>query len=213
MRDVLRLGAGARVALLGSDGAEYEGRIVRFDRDRAIVQVNGTVAAARERRLILATAIIKGARMDFIVEKAAELGASELWPILCARGIVRSPGEERLARWRRIAQAAAKQSLASRAILLREPRAFADLIREAPGGTLRIVCTIGAEPIGSVLRRSRADAIMMLCGPEGDLDERERESAVAAGFVPAGLGPNRLRSETAAIAALSIAADFLAGRD
>ena len=70
--------------------------------------------------------------MDFIVEKAAELGASELWPLVCARGLVRSPGAERLARWRRLALAAAKQSQSPSAMDVRAPIGIDDLIRGVP---------------------------------------------------------------------------------
>ena len=73
------------------------------------------------RRIILAAAIVKGPRMDFVVEKAAELGASELWPLVCARGLVRAPGTERLARWRRLALSAAKQSQSPAAMEVRPP--------------------------------------------------------------------------------------------
>jgi len=209
MRDVMRLGEGAEVFLLDPAGVEHRATILRYDRDRAVMRVYSAGAARAANRLVLAAAIIKGPRMDFIVEKAAELGASELWPTLCARGIAGAPGRERLARWRRLAMAAAKQSRAPCAMLMQEPRSFADLIRTAPRDTLRMICTIGAEPVGAILRREKPRGVLLACGPEGDFDRDEHRAALAAGFVAGGLGPNRLRSETAALAALSIAADFL----
>jgi|SRR5580658_848938 16S rRNA (uracil1498-N3)-methyltransferase len=209
MRDVMRLREGAEVFVLDPAGMEHRATILRFDRDRAVVRISAAGAARAVNRLVLAAAIIKGPRMDFIVEKAAELGASELWPTLCARGVAGAPGRERLARWRRLAMAAAKQSLAPRAMLMQEPLSFADLIRTAPRDTLRVICTIAAEPVGAILRREQPRSVMLACGPEGDFDRDEHRAALAAGFVAAGLGPNRLRSETAALAALSITADFL----
>ena len=205
MRDVMRLRVGDGVALLDRDGAEHAGVIEGYDRERALIKVSSSSAARSDPRLILAAAIIKGPRMDLIVEKAAELGATELWPVVCARGLVKSPGSERLLRWRRLAIAAAKQSLSPRSMEVRAPIAFADLIRNAPKDTLALICQIGGEPLGEVIRRVAPLAILIACGPEGDFDREERASAEAAGFVAAGLGPNRLRSETAAIAALSIA--------
>ena len=211
MRDVMRLGPGAEVALFDERGAEYAGRIKSFAARHAVVEI---AAAARARTeatagLILAAAVIKGPRMDFLVEKAAELGASELWPVLSARGVVREVGGERLARWRRLATAAAKQSLAPRATEVIAPLKLADLIRRPDGGRLCVVLNAGAPPLGAILREARPRAMLLLCGPEGDFTEEELAAVRAAGFVAAGLGGRRLRSETAALAALSIAAATL----
>ena len=147
--------------------------------------------------------------MDFIVEKAAELGASELWPLVCARGLVHAPGVERIARWRRLALAAAKQSQSSSAMNVRAPLGFDDLIRSVPRTTLAVICTQGAEPLSRVIRRAHPRAILIAIGPEGDFDNAERAKTSDAGFVVAGLGPNRLRSETAALGAVSIAQGLL----
>ena len=147
--------------------------------------------------------------MDFTVEKAAELGASELWPLVSARGLVREPGSERIARWRRLAISAAKQSQTASAMEVRAPITVDDLIRSVPPATLTVICSQGAEPISEVIRRVRPRAILIAVGPEGDFDDDERAKAANAGFVAAGLGPNRLRSETAALAAVSIAAGLL----
>ncbi|HLX38475.1 MAG TPA: RsmE family RNA methyltransferase, partial [Candidatus Binataceae bacterium] len=83
IRDVMRLRPGATIALLTTDKAEHLARIERFEDDRAIVRIQKTSAVVETPPLILVTAIIKGPRMDFMVEKAAELGVTELWPMLC----------------------------------------------------------------------------------------------------------------------------------
>src|SRR5882757_5498233 len=102
MRDVTRLRPGDQIALLDADGTEHVGVIDRYDTARALVRISSSTKASAT-RLILAAAIIKGPRMDLVVEKAAELGASDLWPIVCERGLVKSPGAERISRWRRLA--------------------------------------------------------------------------------------------------------------
>jgi 16S rRNA (uracil1498-N3)-methyltransferase len=211
MRDVMRLAPGAAVALFDERGAEYAGTIRGFQTRHAVVEI---ARAARPRvestaGLILAAAVIKGPRMDFLVEKAAELGAAELWPVLSARGVVREVGDERLARWRRLATAAAKQSLAPRATEVIAPLELKDLIRRADGGRLCVILSAGAPPLGAVLREAGSRALLLLCGPEGDFTQEELAAVRAAGFVAAGLGGRRLRSETAALAALSIAAGTL----
>src|SRR5215469_3950851 len=101
MRSVLRLAAGARVALLDPAGVEHRGEIECYERDRAVIRIESSSASIARPQIILAAAIIKGPRMDFIVEKAAELRASELWPLVCADGLVCSRGAERGSRWRR----------------------------------------------------------------------------------------------------------------
>lgn len=211
MRDVMRLLPGAEVALFDERGAEYAGKIKSFAARHAVVEIAGATRAHAEATagLILAAAVIKGPRMDFLVEKAAELGAAELWPVLTARGVVREVGGERLARWRRLATAAAKQSLAPRATEIAAPLTLGDLIRRLNGGRLCVVLSAGAPPLGAILRQARQRATLLLCGPEGDFTEEELAAVRAAGFVAAGLGERRLRSETAALAALSIAAGTL----
>jgi 16S rRNA (uracil1498-N3)-methyltransferase len=207
MRDVMRLQPGARVTLLGADGVEHQGALVKYERTGAAVRIDSRAAPRAAARIILAVAIIKGPRMDFLVEKAAELGAAELWPLVTARGLVRAPGAERLARWRRLASAAAKQSLAPQPMTVHAPIEFMHLIRAVPPDTLAIICSAGARPLGDILTEAGPRALLLACGPEGDFEPAECEAADASGFVAAGLGPNRLRSETAALAAVSVAAE------
>jgi 16S rRNA (uracil1498-N3)-methyltransferase len=207
MRDVMRLQPGARVALLDAAGVEYQGTLVKYERARAAIRIDSRTAPPAATRIVLAAAIIKGPRMDFVIEKAAELGAQELWPLVTARGLVHAPGAERLARWRRLASAAAKQCLAPQPLTVHAPIEFMHLIRAVPADTLAIICRAGARPLGDILTELRPQAVLLACGPEGDFDAAELEAATALGFVAAGLGPNRLRSETAALAAMSIAAE------
>ena len=126
--------------------------------------------------------------MDFLVEKAAELGAAELWPVMCTRGVVREVGGERLARWRRLATAAAKQSLAPRATEVIAPLKLGDLIRRLNGGRLCVVLSAGAPPLGAILRKAGERAPLLLCGPEGDFTDEELAAVRAAGFLCRGTG-------------------------
>ena len=209
MRDVLRLAIGSGVSILDNDGGEHLGTLARYDRDRATIQIESSRAPRMRPRIILATAIVKGPRMDFVVEKAAELGAAELWPIVAAHSVVRAPGTERLLRWRRLALAAAKQNLSERPMNVIPPMNFADLIRALPKDTLAVICAPDAEPLGDAIRRLKPRTILIAVGPEGGFDASERAAASKAGFVAVGLGANRLRSETAALAAVSIAAEAM----
>ncbi|HTW89792.1 MAG TPA: RsmE family RNA methyltransferase [Candidatus Binataceae bacterium] len=210
LRDLMRLDAGDRVTLIDPDGGgRFAGRIRSVSRDRAIVEIGAPLAPAKRILLILAMALIKGPRMDFIVEKAVELGASELWPIISARTQMASVGAERQRRWNRLAAAAAKQSLAPALPSIRAPQGFSELIGTPYPDTLVLICVPGAKPIARVLDASRPARLILVCGPEGGFDQSELAAAEQAGFIAAGLGPARLRSETAALAALAIAAAAL----
>jgi 16S rRNA (uracil1498-N3)-methyltransferase len=201
---------GAPIELVDASGTAYTGRIVRFEQEAAIAMIEGRAAAVpKAARIILAAGIIKGARMDFLVEKAVELGADELWPLETARGLVHGPSAERRERWARLAEAAGKQSLSFGSMTIRAPLTVAAMTAIVPASTLAILCAQGNAPLGRIVRERHSPAILIACGPEGDFDDAESARMAAAGFVSAGLGPNRLRSETASLAALSILADAL----
>jgi len=210
LRDVRRLGPGDRLELLDDDGTAYSGRLERFEADAAVVTLDGNLTPARPAtRVILAPAIIKGPRMDFLVEKAVELGASELWPLFTAHGVVRNLTADRRERWRRLADAAAKQSLTGSPTRIAEPLTVPAMAAIVPPDSLAILCAQGGDSFARLVRAHRPRTILMACGPEGDFDTAERAHMIAAGFVVTGLGPHRLRSETAALAALSIVAGAL----
>lgn len=212
LRDVMRLGPDSEVALIDEKGAEYLGLVESIGPSHAEVRLLRACEPddCLSCRMVLAIAIIRGPRMDFIVEKAAELGAAELWPIDCAHAQVHAIGDARIARWRRLSTAAAKQSLSPLPMRLREPIEFDELLLKARDHALSLICQIGAMPLAAIVRSARPDSILIACGPEGDFTREEIKAANEAGFLSAGLGNRRLRSETAALAALSIAAGAVA---
>jgi 16S rRNA (uracil1498-N3)-methyltransferase len=199
--------------MVDTSGIIYAGRVARFEPQAAIITIESAMAAISNLpRIILAAAIIKGPRMDFMVEKAVELGATELWPLETARGVVRGPSEDRRERWVRLAEAAAKQSFGSGPMKIAAPLTVAAMTAIVPAGALAVLCTQGGAPLGRIVREPYAPALVIACGPEGDFDDAEKTQMINAGFIAGGLGPNRLRSETAALAALSIVAGTLAER-
>jgi 16S rRNA (uracil1498-N3)-methyltransferase len=212
LRDVMRLGPDSEVALIDDNGAEYLGLVESIGPSHAEVRLLRACAPDNglSCRMILAIAIIRGPRMDFIVEKAAELGAAELWPIDCARAQVHAIGDARIARWRRLSIAAAKQSLSPQPMRIREPLGFGELLLRARDHALSLICKISAVPLAAIVKSACPDSILIACGPEGDFTHEEIKAANDAGFVSAGLGNRRLRSETAALAALCIAAGAVA---
>jgi 16S rRNA (uracil1498-N3)-methyltransferase len=205
MRDVMRLGMGDCISIIDDANTEYRGIIESYAPDYAVIAVEAIETAPLEHRLTLAVALIKGPRMDFIVEKAAELGATEFVPMLCERSVVRDPGTARIERWRRLARAAMKQSLAPVSMTISAPRPVAEMAACVPKESLAIICSREGAPLSAIVREHRPSTITLASGPEGGFDATEIAAMKAQGFREASLGPNRLRSETAALAALSVA--------
>ncbi len=210
LRDLVRLDAGARVILIDpAGGGEFAGRVRSVTRERATIEIDAPMVARARVPIILAMALIRGPRMDFIVEKAVELGASEIWPIVAARSRMPAIGAERLRRWNRLSAAAAKQSLAPAVPPVTMPRGFAELVAAPSPDATALICVPGARSMIAVLGEARPRRLILLCGPEGGFDEAELAAAERAGFIASGLGASRLRSETAALAALAVAAAAL----
>jgi 16S rRNA (uracil1498-N3)-methyltransferase len=209
LRDVLRLRPDAEVELIDERGLKLGGHLVSVDAAQATIRIERIERPQAPPPLILAVAIVKGPRMDFAIEKAVELGATEIWPLVCARCVARDPGRERLARWRRLAIAASKQSRAMAPAAIRAPADFEAMLGRVPAGMLAVICHPDGTPFASMAGRATHQGILIACGPEGDFTPEEMAAAEQAGFRRASLGRNRLRTETAALAALAIAVSIL----
>lgn len=148
--------------------------------------------------LSLYQAVPKGGRMDLVVEKATEVGATRIVPLVTERGIVR-PRDGKVERWRRVAEAAARQSLRLRVPEVAEPVSFAEAVREVGGEGVLLHNALDLEPLEAVVR----DPVNLFVGPEGGWSEDELRMAEEAGLVSVQLGPYRLRSETAGMVAVA----------
>jgi 16S rRNA (uracil1498-N3)-methyltransferase len=206
LRDVLRMQPGARLSLIDEHDVEYRGRVEHLAADYATITILAIGAEpSRPCDVTLAVAIIKGARMDFLVEKAAELGVTQLIPLRTAHGLVLDPGRERLERWQRLALAAAKQSLSAFRMTISPPTTVAQLAALIPPEAITILCDPAGNPIADLPETVGSGPVVLACGPEGGFNAEEIAILDEAGFISASLGPNRLRAETAAIAAAAIA--------
>jgi 16S rRNA (uracil1498-N3)-methyltransferase len=152
-------------------------------------------------------AVPKGGRMDLVVEKATEVGATSIVPILTERGVV-NPRGGKVGRWRRVAEAAARQALRLHVPEVTEPVRFADAVSRAGERGVLLHTVPGLDPIESVVDSSAC----LFVGPEGGWSEGELRLAEEAGIVLGGLGPYRLRSETAGIVAVARALSALENR-
>ena len=206
-RRVLRLEPGDPLTLFNGDGDDYPSRIVGLGRGTLEAEVGGRRPARAESPLAvtLVQGIARGERMDLVVQKATELGVSAIVPVATARSVVRLDADTRgrkLAHWRGIAVAACEQCGRARIPAIAEPTSLAERLR-APGAGARLQLSPDAGQSLAAAAQG-LESVEMLVGPEGGLEDVEREAALAAGYRACRLGPRVLRSETATIAALAI---------
>jgi 16S rRNA (uracil1498-N3)-methyltransferase len=140
----------------------------------------------------------KGGRMDLVVEKATEVGATRIVPLLAERGVV-SPREGKIGRWRRVAEAAARQALRLSVPEVAEPVRFEDAASEVGEAGVLLHKAPDLQPVEAVV----GAPVSLFVGPEGGWSDRELLFAEEAGITFGGLGPYRLRSETAGIIAVA----------
>jgi 16S rRNA (uracil1498-N3)-methyltransferase len=211
IRNVLRLKAGDWITVFDGAAREYQGPILHMSTSSVMIRVEGITWAGPGTNLeiILAQSILKGEKMDYLVQKATELGISEIIPFFSTRSIPRfeTPrGMERSRRWERIAIEASKQS--GRGILPRvtPPRTYAEVLGAATSDVLRLILW---EKEGIALkeilkRRPLEKKLLFIVGPEGGLCEEEISEAKERGFAAITLGKRILRAETASLSLLSI---------
>jgi 16S rRNA (uracil1498-N3)-methyltransferase len=197
-----RLATGARFVVFDESGVEHEVQLARVVGRVAEAIVLATRRPARDSALdlVLGVALLKGVKMDLVVEKTTELGVRRLVPIRSRHTIAQG---DRVERWRRIAVAAAKQSGRTQTPAIDPPTALADFA-EAAGSGLRLVFWEGEQETALTALPAHATAVTALVGPEGGFSDDEIAMLRARQFVPVTLAPRILRAETAAIAAAAL---------
>ena len=201
---VLRLGAGDAVTLSNGDGRDYAGRLQGARRETSVlVEAAGEPEPQPPLQVTLAVGVSRGERMDFVVQKAVELGVAVIQPLLTARSVVRldaERAERRHRHWRGVLTAACEQSGRRRLPILRAATGLEDWLAGA-AGTRLLLDPEGEWSLPDL--RLPGGEVTLLVGPEGGLAAAEREHALRAGFVGIRLGPRILRTETAPLAALA----------
>jgi 16S rRNA (uracil1498-N3)-methyltransferase len=198
----LRLREGDRLCVFDDAGREHEVVLERVTAREAVARVVATSSASHESplELVLVPALLKHDKMDWVVEKATELGVARIAPVVTRFTVAHG---EHLARWRRIALAAAKQCGRTRIPAVDAPRAFADAVAgDWPG--LRLLAWEDESTVGWPDLPDAAPAVTMLVGPEGGFEDAEVAAARAAGFATVTLGRRVLRAETAAVVATAL---------
>lgn len=206
---VLRLKQDDAVELLDGQGARYAGTIVRATRGEVIVRLGGRMPDAEPPvDVTLYMGLPKFDKLDFIVQKAAELGARRIVPVRMERSVVKldeREGEKRRERLERVAVEAAKQCGRARPPQIAAPRSWRDALDGMAAQDLMLMPWEEAHErhLRELAARTPAN-IGLLIGPEGGISEREARLAIECGALAVTLGPRILRAETAAIAALSL---------
>ena len=205
-RDVLRLKEGDQVELFDDGGAVALGTL-HFIGPKdvvATVQTLTHVPASDAPRVVVASAVPKGERADWMVAKLSELGVAAFIPLQTERSVVKPEGKNKRERWLRIATESAKQSRRTGVMRVEQLRALAGVLEEK-----RLAFHLSTSPTAELLPNAlanwRGDELMLLIGPEGGWTDAEIQSFAAAGIRGVRLTSTILRVETAAITAAGIA--------
>jgi 16S rRNA (uracil1498-N3)-methyltransferase len=208
------------ITLFNGEGGEFKATILRMGRSDVAVRVGEKTDASRELkvRVNLWCGITANERMDWLVEKATELGASSLLPITAERSVLKLKGErsdKKLAHWQAIAVAASEQSGRNLVMTVKAPVSLQQALLEQESSEpskLRWVLSLapGTQDLHAALVQAQSLSrdvsldVTVLSGPEGGLSPSEEAQALAAGFIPVSLGNRVLRAETAPLAVLSV---------
>ncbi len=208
---VLRLGPGDELEVFDGAGRVFAARLASLDEDEAIVELGPAREAPVAPRITLAQGIAKGDKMDLVVQKATELGVARVVPLQLERCVVRldaARGADRAKRWQRIADEAARQSGRADVPAIDAPASLERFLADAASrGEQAAVLweEEGSARLGPWIASHLGEPMALVIGPEGGLSAAEVETIRGAGGMVVGLGPRILRTETAGLAALSVA--------
>jgi 16S rRNA (uracil1498-N3)-methyltransferase len=215
---VLRLQPGDTITLFhgGLEGAgpggEFAATVLRMGRSEVQVRIETHHAIEREapRAIHLLAGITANERMDWLVEKATELGAASITPLLAERSVLKLKGEraeKKLAHWQAVAVAACEQCGRNQVPRIHAAQTLADWLGQHPGtegsGQRRVLSLRPDSQPLPLMATGAAGPVWFLSGPEGGLSATEEHLALMQGFIPTSLGPRVLRAETAPLAALA----------
>jgi 16S rRNA (uracil1498-N3)-methyltransferase len=218
VRDVLRLKIGSAVELFEDGGNVGEGVITNLDRSAVAVRIESIHEASGGGELVVASAVPKGERADWMIEKLSELGVTRFIPLMTERSVVHPAGSNKRDRWMRLATESAKQSRRGGVMRIDELMPLAEAIKMQSSGESGwyLSTTEDALPIGEAIARGAmvhtVDRLSLFIGPEGGWSELEISRLNDAGLTGVKLTATILRVETAAISGAAIAATMMLPR-
>jgi len=198
---------GQALALFNGDGNDYQATITAASKKSVQVEVISGAARGAESPLeiVLGQTLSKGDRMDYAVQKAVEMGVSQIVPLTTERCEVKLKGdreEKRLRHWQQVAISAAEQCGRARVPDILPVMALSEWLAHSQNCDLRLVLHHRTEQ--SLASLAKPNSVALMIGPEGGLSAEEITQAEDSGFLPVALGPRVLRTETAPVAALAL---------
>ncbi len=205
---VLRLLEGAEMSLFNGDGAEYLAHLASIDKRRASAVVKACVARDVELpyQITLVQALPEASKMDWIIEKAVEMGVAAIQPLAAQRCVVRLSGEraeKKLAHWQGVIVAASEQSGRNRLARLAPVDDFYAWIGQQDMHKRILLTPRAHQSLPDWARHQPPQALSIMIGPEGGYTQQEEDAAMAQGALALAMGPRILRTETAGIAAVA----------
>jgi 16S rRNA (uracil1498-N3)-methyltransferase len=205
---VLRLQPGDELRLFNGDGGEYVAHLSAVDKRSASADLKAFVARDVELpyEITLAQALPEASKMDWIIEKAVEMGVAAIQPLAAQRCVVRlaaERAEKKLAHWQGVIVAASEQSGRNRLARLAPVSNFHQWIGQQNMHKRVLLTPRATQSLPDWARHQPPQALAILVGPEGGFTEQEEDAAIAQGALALGMGPRVLRTETAGIAAVA----------
>ncbi len=205
---VLRLGVDATISLFNGEGGEYTARLLPGEKKqlRAEIKIHHPVEIELPYALTLAQALPEAGKMDWIIEKAVEMGAFGIQPLASQRSVVRLAGErlqKRQDHWRNIIISASEQSGRNRLTYLAELSDYKDWIGQQDLHRRILLSPRAMVPLSDWARHHPPQALTLIIGPEGGFTEEEENAAIKHGALAFAVGPRVLRTETCGVAALA----------
>lgn len=209
LSDVLRVHPGDRFLATDGVGNEYLLETERADRQELVARIvdKRTRQPGIGRAVTLAIAPPKGGRMEIAIEKTVECGIGRIIPLETSRSVVKKLDDSsRTDRWRRVARSAVAQAGRFYLTEIAPVMTLSEALEDAAGGSILLAHpALTSRSVPSVLDGSDADRVTIFVGPEGGFTDEELAEGEKVGAVPVSLGPTRLRTETAAIVAVTLA--------
>jgi 16S rRNA (uracil1498-N3)-methyltransferase len=206
---VVRQQAGDELVLFNGEGGQARARLTEIGKRRASAEIVAVEAVDVELpySITLAQGLPEGSnKMDWIVEKAVELGVSRIQPLAAARSVVKLSGEraeKRQAHWQGVIVAASEQSGRNRLAVLSPLQDFGRYIAQPAEGPRILLSPRATQSLAGWARANPPQAVTLLIGPEGGFSAEEEDAAIARGALALAMGPRVLRTETAGLAALA----------
>lgn len=207
---VLRLEVDDALEVFDGTGRAFDARVLGVDDRRVRLSLGPERQAPRRRAVTVLQGLPKGDKLEWVLQKGTELGASAFVPLEAERSVVRlepKRAAERTSRWTKIVEEAARQCRRDDVPRVHAPASLRSALEALPGGTLVLVLDEEERsvPLGEAFRSARPDQpVALVVGPEGGLARGELETLRASGARPVTLGTRILRTETAALAALAV---------